>query len=38
MLWFSLIILLLQNAIYCINNSKYKQGQAVLKKKLLASS
>lgn len=36
MLWLSLMILLSQNTIYCINNSKYEQGQSVLKKKTLA--
>jgi len=38
MLWFSLMISLSQNTIYCINNSKHKQEQAVLKKKPLAFS
>lgn len=33
--WFSLMILLSQNTIYCINNSK--QGWSVLKKKNLPS-
>lgn len=36
--WFSLMILLSQNTIYCINNSKQKQGHSVLKKKTLAFS
>lgn len=36
--WFSLMILLSQNTIYCINNSKQEQGQSVLKKETLAFS